>query len=82
MKILATVHEIEQVVGGSPSRGIGSWIRDSLDRAHTPVARARYSEYRQRRDRSGARAAQARSRLRNDMNDRHDKGGSNRIGGR
>ncbi|CAK2043672.1 hypothetical protein VCRA2133O313_320014 [Vibrio crassostreae] len=70
MKVLATVHEVEQVVGGSPGRGIGSWIRGSLDRAHAPVARARYSEYRQRRDRSGDRAAQARSRSRSDMNDR------------
>ncbi|MEZ9547662.1 MULTISPECIES: hypothetical protein [Vibrio] len=64
MKVLATVHEIEQVVGGTPGRGIGSWSRDSLDRAHVPVARARYSEYRQRRDCSGARAAQAHSRSR------------------
>ena len=67
MKVLATFHEIEQVVGGNPGRGIGSWIRDSLDRAHAPVARARYSE----RDSSGDRAAQARSRSRSDMNDRH-----------
>ncbi len=73
MKVLATVHEIEQVVGGNPGRGIGSWIRDSLDRAHAPVARARYSEYRQRRDSSGDRAAQARSRSRSDMNDRTTK---------
>ncbi|MCW8348184.1 hypothetical protein MD535_19525 [Vibrio sp. ZSDZ65] len=80
MKVLTTVHEIEQVVGGSPGRGIGSWLRDSLDRAHAPVARARYSEYRQRRDRSGDRAAQAPER--NDMNDRHDRGGSNCIGDR
>lgn len=63
MKVLTTVHEIE--LGGSPGRGIGSWLRDSLDRAHAPVARARYSEYRQRRDRSGDRAAQAPER--NDM---------------
>lgn len=41
------------------------------------------SEYRQRRNSSGGRGAQARSpRSRSDMNDQHDKGGNNRIGGR